>query len=221
MTPYYRLKPRIISKFPSKIAFTSAIVILCTLLFYGCLPSKQPPITIDYYTLDYEPPPANEAPVIPVIIAVDRFSSSPEYQTDKMLYQEKKATISAYTYHRWRTTPADIVSYYLARDLQASKLFLAVTSPSGRLRPTHRLEGVVDKFIESDEEPYWYAVISVTITVVKEAEPDVTKQVLTQQSFSSKIRCQEKSPLAVSQAMALAMAEITHDITILLAKKLR
>lgn len=223
MTIYRKLKSGIFAANNPAMKFVLLIpfVLYFSLAFSGCLPSKQPPIKIDYYTLDYDPPEALNVSPLPVIIAVDRFSSSPEYHTDKMLYQEKKATISAYTYHRWRTTPSDIVTYYLARDLQASKSFLAVTSPGGRITPTHRLEGIVDKFIEIDEEEYWLAVISVTITVLKESEPDVSKQVVTQQSLSAKVRCQEKTPLAVSKAMASAMAKITTESTALLVEKLQ
>jgi ABC-type uncharacterized transport system auxiliary subunit len=191
------------------------------LTFSGCLPSKQPPLKIDYYFLDYNPPPASETAPLPVILTIDSFSSSPEYGTDKILYQEQEATLSAYTYHRWRATPADLVTYYLARDLQAMGSFQAVTSPAGHLTPTHHLEGVVDKFLEVDGDDHWQAVLALTVTITKDSEPDVSKQVLAQQSFKAQVRCAAKNPLAVSKAMASAMAEISSQINSLLVEKLR
>jgi len=197
-------------------------LLFLTLVLSGCLPSKQPPLKIDYYILDYDlSQAADTGSPLPVILAVDRFSSSPEYRTDKMLYQEQQSTLSAYTYHRWRATPADLVTYYLARDLQAMGSFQAVTSPAGHLPPTHHLEGVVDSFLEVDNNDFWLAKISLTIMVTKESEPDVTKQVLAQQSFTAESRCSAKNPLAVSKAMALAMAEISKQVNSLLVEKLR
>jgi len=219
-----KLNKNIQALLPSSSAASTAmaIAILLALAVSGCLPSKQPPLKVDYYTLDYDPPQAAAGgPSLPVILSVERFASSPDYRTDKMLYQEQQATLSAYAYHRWRAAPADLVTYYLARDLQAMGSFQAVTSPAGHLTATHRLEGVVDRFLEVDNDDFWQAVVSITITIARESEPDVSKQVLAQQSFTAKARCDAKNPLAVSKAMALAMADISKQVNSLLVEKLR
>lgn len=223
--PQFKITPDCHTKIPVSnccVFLKLSIISIVIFSLSACLPSKQPALKIDYYTLDYDAPKASHSKnKLPVILTIERFSSSPEYRTDKMIYQEKKATLSNYTYHRWRAVPADIVTYYLSRDLQSLGSFQAVTSPTGRLTPTHRVEGVVDKFLEIDGDEYWQAVISITITLTKESEPDVSRQVLAQQSYTSQIRCESKHPLAVSMAMATGMAEISRKVDQLLVEKLQ
>lgn len=214
--------PLLPSTFDSTLFLQLAIVIFGGLALSGCLPTKQAPLKIDYYTLDYPPPqsPTSIAP-LPVILEVNRFSSAPEYRTEKIVYQEQKGTISAYAYHRWRATPADLLTYYLARDLQSIGSLQAVTNPAATLTPTHRLEGVVDKFLEVDADSHWQAILSITITLIKTGEPDVSRQVLAQQALTTIIQCQTNDPLSVSKAMAVAMAETSTKINVLLLEKLR
>ena len=138
-----------------------------------------------------------------------------------MLYQEKSSTLSTYTYHRWRAAPADLVTYFLARDLQSLDSFNAVISPSGRLNPTHRVEGILDRFLEVDNPDQWEAVISITITLIDDRQTDVSKQVLVQQSFTSTKPSKDKHPLAVSKAMAEAMADISTQVNKILVETLQ
>ena len=183
-------------------------------LLAGCLPSRQPSLRIDYYTLDYPPPPikmAKTAP-LPVILSVQRFTVTPIYETDKLIYKDKNYSRAAYSYHRWQANPADLVTYYLTRDLQAGHLFAAVLPAMSNMSPTNMLEGTVDDFMEDDEGGNWYAVLAVTVILKRNHELDVSKEVIFQKSFSYRIKCREKQPLAVARAMSQAMAKLSADL---------
>jgi ABC-type uncharacterized transport system auxiliary subunit len=206
----------IIFRTTQKILFpgTACLAIILLLFLGGCLPAQKPRPRIDYYTLEYPAPtPATKsASPLPVIIKVERFSISPTYDTDKITYLEN-GTISNYTYHRWRANPADLVTYGLTRDLQAGDLFAAVLPFTGTSSPSHVLEGTVDEFFELDEKNSWQAVLSITVTLLRFDEPDISKRVVLQKSFSRRIECPDKHPLSVSRAMAKAMAEISGRLS--------
>ena len=93
-----------------------------------------------------------------------------------IIYRDKAFVRNTYSYHKWRANPGDLVTYYLARDFKAQNVFEAVLSYDSNLRMTHSLEGVVEEFYEKDSEDSWEAVLSFSLTLVKEHEPDVTRQ---------------------------------------------
>lgn len=190
--------------------YTLAILFLLA----GCLPSRQPSLKIDYYTLDYAPPAVKVATTtpLPVILKVDRFMVAPPYDTDKLIYKDKSYSRSAYTYHRWEANPADLVSYYLARDLQAGHLFSAVLPAMSSMSPTHILEGTVDNFMEDDDDGSWYAVLAVNVILKRNQELNISKEIIFQKSFSYKVKCLEKQPQAVARAMSQAMSELSADL---------
>ena len=181
----------------------------------GCLPQKQPSPRIDYYTLDYAPPQSTvktKSP-LPVVIRVERLAIAPAFDTEKMTYQEKSNTLATYNYHRWRANPADLVTYFLTRDLQATQLFAAVLPPTGKTAFTHSLDGTVDTFLETDEEDGWYASLSLTMILLNRGEPDISRRIVFQKTLSAKVKFESKHPLSVSRAMSQAMTQISEELT--------
>ncbi len=78
----------------------------------------------------------------------------------------------------------------------------------------------MDEFFELDLTENWNAVLSLTITLMAANEPDVSKSVLFQKSYTIKKVCKQKNPQGLAQAMSLAMGvtskEIIKDIYALL-----
>ena len=191
------------------------LLLLFIIALSGCSMMKQPRQRIDYYTLNYQPPVAaiyNIAP-LPVVLRVEPFSISPEFDTDKIVYQQKKNTLSTYNYHRWRSHPAELASHYLARDLRAANLFTATLPPVSRTPPSHLLEGIVNKFLEEDSSDGWQACVEITFTLIKHKEPDSSKKVVFQKTFLARRPCSSKDPQAVARAMAQAMSAISSKLT--------
>jgi ABC-type uncharacterized transport system auxiliary subunit len=191
------------------------IVCACLSLAFissGCVNLKQPSYKIDYFALEYEPLPVANLKPLPHVLKVTRFRAAPVYNTTQMIYRNGPFRREAYTYHKWRTNPGDLVSSLLERDIQRSGLFKAVISHESRLSASYVLEGSVDEFLESDTEGALQAILTVSTTLVAARERDITKSVLFQKAFHAAMPCEEKSPKAFAEAMSQAMAQVSQDI---------
>ncbi len=190
-----------------------ALLAVC-LLLAGCGGLQQREPQIEYYNLEYASPPVPHLQArLPVRLRVDNFSASPILQTNQIVYRDKQYRSNLYFYHRWRVQPAQLVTYFLSRDLQQSGLFQAVSSPFAKLPHTHLLEGAVEKFMEWDEQGGWQAVIVLRVAFIDAQESALDKRVLFQEKFSAKNPCAAKSPQEVAAAMSEAMADISAQIT--------
>ena len=178
----------------------------------GCLSLKKPVVKIDYYTLEYDSPDTAFQTRLPFVVRIKRFQVAPVYNSNRIIYSEQKFKRAAYNYHRWRSSPGDLVTYFLARDMRKSNLFKAVLTYDTGFSSSHAIEGIVDEFYEQDEKDLWKAVLSVSITLVKEGEPDVSKRVLFQKKYIAKETCEQKTPIALAKAMSSAMAKISEII---------
>jgi cholesterol transport system auxiliary component len=190
----------------------SAIIIFLTLILAGCLNLKQPKRKIEYYTLEYEPPAEQKRQPVSSVIRIERFAVSPIYNTNRIIYREGSFRREAYVYYKWRANPGDVVTYFLRRDLQHSGLFKAVVAGNSRLESAYRLEGTVDDFLEWDKKCGWEALLVVSITLIQENEPDITKRILFQKTYTSTQPCRQKNPQALSEAMSTAMSEVSEQI---------
>ena len=194
--------------------FMIALLTLLPLSFLpsGCATLKQPALKVEFYTLEYAPPRARDSKPLPVALRVERFSAAPIYDTGRIIYRDREFRREAYVYDRWRADPADLVAYYLIRDLRECDLFQAVLSRESSISPSHVLEGSVDEFLEWDRAADWQAVLAVSITLVAQAEPDLAKKVLFQKSFRAVKTCKEKNPRGLAEAMSEAMAAVSEEI---------
>jgi cholesterol transport system auxiliary component len=188
------------------------VFIFLTLIPAGCLNLKQPKNKIEYYTLEYDPPAAQNRQAVSSVIRIDRFAVSPIYNTNRIIYREGSFRREAYVYYKWRANPGDVVTYFLRRDLQHSGLFKAVVADDSRLGSEYRLEGTVDDFLEWDNNDGWEALLGVSITLIQENEADITKRILFQKTYTSTQPCRQKNPMALSEAMSTAMSEVSAQI---------
>ncbi|MCP4110604.1 MAG: hypothetical protein GY749_34625 [Desulfobacteraceae bacterium] len=188
--------------------FILAIVLCIT----GCFSLTPKVKKISYYSLEYNPPKISVPARLPHVIRIERFQVSPLYDSNKIIFKENRFKRDAYFFHKWWANPGDIVSYFLARDMKQSEIFKAVFAFDRNLPSTHVIEGVVDEFFEQDETDVWKAVLSVSITLVKESEPDVSKRILLQKKYSAKELCIKKNPRALAEAMSKAMSKVSENV---------
>ena len=191
------------------------ILTLCLgllLVLGACSSLDKPANRIDYYTLEYEPIRITGLKPLPFVIKMERFMVAPIYNTDLIIYRDKSFKRAAYTYHKWRANPGDLVSHFLTRDIKESGLFKAVLPYDTRFPSSYMLEGTVDDFFEWDMKEAWEAALSVSITLMAENEPEVGKRGLFQKTYRAREACKQKNPLALSEAMSSAMAKISEQI---------
>jgi ABC-type uncharacterized transport system auxiliary subunit len=190
----------------------SLFVMIAALLFSACAGVGKPAPRVDYYTLEYTPPvKANRYEVIPFAIKIRRFQVSPLYNSNKIIYRDKPFARNEYYYRQWRANPGDTITYLLKRDLQQSSLFKAVFSHEDRFSCEYLLEGSVDEFFEQDTPDSWEAVLSITVALIKENEPDVSKRVIFQKTYRARTPCRQKNK-SLSEAMSLAMAQVSEQV---------
>jgi len=187
-------------------------VVIC-LLPGGCLNLKKPRHQIEHYTLEYDPPQSQEVAPLPVVIRVARFGVAPMYNTNRMIYRDGSFKRNAYAYHKWRANPGDLVSYFLSRDLKQSGLFKGALSHDSGAEASYLLEGSVDEFCEWNEAGAWEAVLSITVTLMIESEPDISKRILFQKSYHAREPISQKNPQALAEAMSQAFSGISGDVS--------
>ncbi|MBN1930599.1 MAG: membrane integrity-associated transporter subunit PqiC [Desulfobacterales bacterium] len=192
-------------------SFFHLILLISLSILNGCLSPTPVRRNIEYYTLEYEPPAFPNLKPLPYVIHVSRFQGAPLYDSNKIIYKEKAFKSDAYHYHQWRVNPGDLITYFLARDMRQSTLFKAVFTAEGLLLPsTHRLEGRIDDFLEEDKKNLQKAVLTATVTLLKENEADIGKSILFQKQYHITEPCDQKNPSAVAAAMSQAMLHLSE-----------
>ncbi len=202
---------------------TIFILIIFLIASGGCVTLKQPNMKVEHYTLEYEallPVTNTDLHPVQAALKVERFSIAPAYNTSRIVYRDQEFKRSSYFYHKWKSNPADLVSYFLTRDIRESGLFSAVNVPDSKITHTHIVEGLIDEFLEWDSKDKWEAVLSMNVTLLDAGTSDLSKRVIFQQKFSSRKTCKEKHPKALAQAMSQAMAELSENICLTIHKAL-
>ena len=155
---------------------TVSRIFMATLLFTflisgcGCSDIKQASLEIHYYTLEYEPlPPDSDLP-LPYILKIDQFQTSPLYDSNRIVFKSDEYKRDEYVYHKWRSHPGDLTSFFLTRDFSESGIFKATLYTDSVLPHTHVVTGVVEEFYQQVNEHNAEAVLSVVITLADDRE---------------------------------------------------
>lgn len=188
------------------------IPIIGLLIIAACVSVEQPLGKTQYYTLEYDPPLQGGMVTIPATIRLDLFRVAPQYNTTQIVYRDAPYKRQSYYYHKWRSHPADLVTHYLARDIRESRLFQAVVLHDSRIPSDYMLDGSVDEICENDNNGTWEAVLTVSIVLMAEKEPDISKKILLQKTYSETEPCRQRNPEAVVEAMSRAMARLSLQI---------
>ena len=184
------------------------------ILFGSCVSLKQPVNKIEYYTLEYPPPPIGTLNPLPHVIRMDRFTAVPPYNTSQIIYRDQSFKRDAYIYYRWQTNPGAIVTTLLNRDIKNSGLFKAVLDPGSRFSPSYMIEGTVDEFFEWDTQNAWKAILTVSIMLTEKNKNDTNNRILFQKTYREAEICQQKKPKAVAEAMSHALSKISQAMII-------
>ncbi len=173
---------------------------------------NKPRNKIEFYTLEYEPPVEKTCQPIPVIIKVKPLSVAPEYNTDEIIYRDLSFRRNAYIYHKWRANPGDLVTHFLTRDIVRSGAFEGVLGYDSSFTASYVLEGSLNEFLEWDLENRWEAVLSLDIILMRENEPDISKLIIFQKTYYSRVPCRMKNPRSLAEAMSRALEQVSKKI---------
>lgn len=193
--------------------FGFALWVCSLMVLTGCMGASEPPRTTYYYTLDYASAVDNLNQQLPLTLRVERFSVSPPFHTQRIIYAGKGAHRNSYAYHQWIAAPGELLPHFFVRDLRRSSGFKAVLPPDSSLYATHSLHGWVEEFIEKDNSTNWQAVATIHISLINKLNADPTQKIMFQKRYHAMVDCAAKTPEALAQAMGKAVARITATVT--------
>ena len=184
------------------------------ILLSGCIGGQGKEVSTQFYTFEYEPREFSDKAALPCAIKIERFRSASYYETNRIVYKENPSSIDSYYYHRWWSPPAELITYFLLRDMRESGLFKAVLPFDTQTPYTHVIEGYLEEIYEKDNPEGWVAVLSVNITLLSAEEPDPAEKVLLQKEYRQTEPADSKTPLALANAMSKAMSRVSESIII-------
>ena len=184
------------------------IFLLWSLVLCGCPAKNAPHPAVEYYALNYNPLPIEARPMLPVALSIENFSSSPPFHTQRIIYSRDDVSQNRYFYHEWMNPPDEMIPPLLARDFRAANYFRAVLS-SGELATSVQVFGAIDQFFEKDTDDQWFAVLSMTITLVDRQISNSMNQIRFQKSYEKTTPMAYKNPKSLARAMSLGLAEIS------------
>jgi ABC-type uncharacterized transport system auxiliary subunit len=187
----------------------AVLVLLAALMLLATACGGGPPVYVHRYLLDYPPVVTAGPQPLAAALKVERFSSLPLVNTQKMLIANGPQEVSSYEYHRWQGYPADMVAGLLTRDLAASRRFRAVFGPDSSQMPRFRLDGGVVQFVQASEKGGQRAELRLELTLLDYHERSVLKQILFQKSYAQSVALAAPEAPALAAAMSQAMARIS------------
>ena len=184
-----------------------AVLVLLT----ACAGSKADKPTY-YYTLDYTSPAPTAQSQLPYVLRVDRFTATPPFHTQRIIYADKGLHRNIYAHFQWIAAPGEMLAFFLGRDLRSSKVFKAVLPPDAAMLPSYTIKGWVETFLEEDFTSRGQAALKLSILLMDARESDVSRRVIFQKSYAAKRECTEKTPAALAEAMSEAAAQVSAQI---------
>ena len=189
--------------------FRLLVAVTLVLAFSGCMRAPSAAKPVYYYTLDYSPAPRSFAKPVPWVLRVERFTASPPFNSQRIIYADKGLHRNAYAHFQWVAQPGELLAYSLARDLRQTNAFQAVWAPDGASTPTHLVTGWVEEFTEEDFVQPSQASVKISISLIDVRDADPVRRILFQKTFSAKAPCKESTPAALSVAMSGAVSKIS------------
>ena len=201
----------------TKQPFVNIVLILVlgiAALSHGCALTHPQPETIRYYTLHYDAPgdhPAcrSHAADKRLIVQVKRFHAPPPYNATHILYAESPHQRSSYAYHQWVSTPADMLTELLHRDMEHTGIADAVVSISSGHTVTHRVEGTIIDFYENDVPENWEAVLALRLMLVRTDRELRTETILFKRTYREVETLEKNNPLSLARSMSKAMEAVS------------
>ncbi|MDA8387356.1 MAG: ABC-type transport auxiliary lipoprotein family protein [Nitrospiraceae bacterium] len=195
---------------------TSLAVCLAAFSLSGCvrfsIPAGQSAPRIERYVPEYQSPRFNGMPVINAAIEVDRFGTVAAFDTTEMVYSPGDSRLDAYNYSRWRAAPGEMEGDFLYRDLFRACLFSVVFPYAAEGRARFKIDGTVERFMESDGKSGSRAELRLFITLLDMERTDLPGHALFQRPYEAALPLSGNSAGAMARGMGRSMARLSGEI---------
>ena len=183
--------------------------LLCMLpLLYVC--SSTIPET-RYYLIDYpiSHDNAKGAPVFQIALGVERFQTTPLYSDKRLVYRDTPYEGKYYHYHRWITSPEDMITEKAIEQLHASNIFNQVVPFPKFSNVDYILSGTIKALEEWDEEDQWYARVQITFELIDRT----TRQNVWKQTIEKKNLVVKRNPFEVIKGINLSVQQCIDELS--------
>jgi len=200
-----------------------AFVVICAIIIgtvVGCTGTAQSPRATEQYVLEYAEPEVGRNAPADATITINRFSIAKEYATTDMVYRTAPFSRTAYYYHRWRVTPADMVTDLLLRDIQRSGMFKASFPDRHAEKTSYSLGGHVGEFLKIDEGEPARAVLGLSAVLIDASEKDALQRIIFQSSYRAEVPLADRTPAGYARGLSKAMEAISRSLLNDIHKKL-
>ena len=189
------------------------VLILLIAGLVGCLRGTAPPPLVYQYIIEYPPPEVTSISRTQALLKVERFTVDRVYMDNSMLFRNGPFQREAYHEHRWRVSPADMVTDFLRRDLRHANLFQAVLSARDIEESRFILQGGVEEFLESDDGGKGRnALLVVTVTLLDLSTRDVSQRVVIQKTYRCEAPFSKEGAAGFAEAMSRAMSQFSTQV---------
>ena len=175
-------------------------------LFYVC--SGSIPET-HYYLIDYplELKSQQTEPVHQVTIGVERFQAMPLYDDERLVYRDSPYEGKYYNYHRWITTPEQMITDKVIEQLNSVNLFDQVVAFPRFSNVDYVLRGTIKSFEEWDEGDVWYARVRLEFNLVQTANSNLVWQ----KTIEKKNKVVKKNPAELVKGINTSLQQCIEE----------
>jgi ABC-type uncharacterized transport system auxiliary subunit len=190
-----------------------AVLVLATFLGgVACISVTRPYKEVFDYQIVYDAPaPATGLPFKNVVVRIAPFSVAPAFDKRKIMYSTGANRFAVYQYHSWISSPGDMLTDLLIRDMIASGCYEAVIDLRGSIVPQYQLEGVVEQIYEKTEGDVWWSTLRLRGLFFAYGA-DGGKQVLFQRVYQKEVRTAGHEPGDIVAAMGEAAKAISIEV---------
>jgi ABC-type uncharacterized transport system auxiliary subunit len=197
----------------TSVSARAGLLLLGSLLTLGgCVGTGRPAPPLTSFDLDYPPPALPGKPPLDVSLTVQFVAGSQALASTDMWYQTAPYRRSSYNYDRWVSSPPDLLSVWLTRDLARSGLFKAAFTATSGMDARFLLQGTVEQFLEVDRGPSGVARVELLVALVDTRTPAGTRAILFQKGYSAEHAMPSQTGEGLAAGMSAAVSEVTKSI---------
>jgi cholesterol transport system auxiliary component len=181
-------------------------VVVWSVASAGCSLTKPQP-AVHHYALALQlPVPVSSTATTSLVI--HPLTARVPYDQERLVYRTSPYAFDLYNSHRWASSPAEQVTHWTRRYLQATGIFSQVF-PTTDGNADIILGGVVRQCEELDHETTWEAALSIDFWLTRANE----RSPFWFRSYSVTKSASRRNPEAIAEAMSQGLADILQQLT--------
>ena len=181
--------------------------VMAVLLMMGCAATIRDSVT--YHQFQYSIPPEPKRFTVPDTVMVYRFLLDPNIDMKYLTVTESDGQTRRITTHRWRRSPADMITDLLQRDLQGYGLFRKAVDQFSPLPYRYALEGKVNTLGGKVEGKKTVAEIEAQAVLIDfEAPPGENRNIL-RKTYKAQAPCKSSDPDQIVKGLTLAARKLS------------